>query len=260
MTTTPTLALHTLRGGFGPPIVLLHAFPLDHRMWSPLAEALPGDPPVLAVDLPGLGDTPTPTATPSLDWAADAVAATIERYARAVVVGVSMGGYVALALVDRHPGLVAGLGLLDTKSTADGEAARENRLRIADRIEAVQTIEPVVPMASVLIGDTSRAERPHLTARIEGWIRGQHPAGAAWSQRAMAARPDRTEALRRYAGPVLVARGAEDALAPAADAEHMVDAARDVESVTVPGAGHLAAVEAPEGLAVAIAALRGRAG
>lgn len=252
--TTPTLEMHTLRDGFGLPIVALHAYPLDHRMWAEAAAALPGNPTVLAVDLPGLGQSPIPTVPPSLEAAADGVAATLHRAGvrRAVVVGISMGGYVALALAERHPDLVAGLGLVDTKATADTEEARANRLRIAAEVSRTQTVDAVLGMPGVLLGETSKRNRSALTARVEEWIRTQRAGGVAWSQQAMAARPDRTGVLAAFAGPVTIVVGEEDGITPLSEAEHMVAAAPGSVLVRVQGAGHLSAVEEPAVVAEAL--------
>ncbi|WP_426309212.1 alpha/beta fold hydrolase [Cellulosimicrobium sp. E-16] len=260
MTTAP-LETFTLREGYGTPLVLLHGFPLDHRMWADVAAALPGEPTVVAVDLPGLGASPLAGGPPSIDASADATAAalTAAGITRAVVAGLSMGGYVALALAERHPDLVAGLGLVDTKSTADTAEAAANRLRIADDVARSQTVDAVLGMPGVMLGETSKAARKHLTARLEEWIRGQRPDGVAWSQRAMAARPDRTHVLEGFAGPVAVVVGEEDALTPAAEAEHMADAAPAAQLVLVPGAGHMSAIEDPAAVADALADLLARA-
>lgn len=255
---TATVTLHALRPGTGLPLVLLHAFPLDSRMWADVAPLLDG--PVLAVDLPGLGAAQgVALPEPSLEAAADAVAAVLAEagHARAVVAGLSMGGYVALALVERHPGLVAGLGLLDTKATADTDAARANRLRVAGLVEESGTVDEVLPMATALLGAAAR-ERPELVARLEALIGAQPPAGVAWSQRAMAARPDRTAVLAGYRGPALVLVGDEDQPTPVAEARGMADAL-GVEAVVVPGAGHLTAVESPSAVASALADLLERA-
>ena len=112
-----------------------------------------------------------------------------------------------MALVERHPELVAGLGLVDTKSTADEEAARANRLRIADEVLATSSVEAVRGMRTTLLGATARATRPDLVETLDGWISSQPPDGVAWSQRAMAARPDRTAVLAGFAGPAAVVVG-----------------------------------------------------
>ncbi|QZN86515.1 alpha/beta fold hydrolase [Cellulomonas sp. C5510] len=267
MTHTPhaTAVVHALRPGTGLPLVLLHAFPLDHRMWADVAALLPAAPhgaatqPVLALDLPGLGAAQgVPLPAPSLDASADAVAAALAEagHDRAVVAGLSMGGYVALALLERHPGLVAGIGLLDTKVGADSDEARANRLRVADAVESSGTVDAVLPMAEALLGEAARGRG--VADRVRAWIEAQPPAGVAWSQRAMAARPDRASQLAELAGPALVLVGEEDQPTPVAEARRTADLL-GVEPVVVPGAGHLTAVESPDAVAAALGELLGRA-
>jgi pimeloyl-ACP methyl ester carboxylesterase len=257
------MTLHTFREGTpdgGVPVVLIHGFPVDHRMWLAAAAALPPSHPVLAVDLPGTPGHERPLPAPSIEASAAYVADALTEagVTRAVVVGMSMGGYVALALAERHPELVAALGLVDTKSTADTPEARANRLRIADEADATGSVAPVRPMATSLLGETTRAARPALSDQIAGWIEDQSPEGVAWSQRAMAARPDRTDVLRGFDGPVVVVVGDEDGVTPLAAAEHMVDASPDAHLVVVQHAGHMAAFEQPDAVAAAIADLAQR--
>jgi len=258
------MTLHTFREGApgdGLPVVLIHGFPLDHRMWLAAAAAVPGTRAVHTVDLPGtpghLADLPDP----AIEAAAADVATALAQagIGRAVVAGMSMGGYVALALAEAHPELVAALALVDTKSTADPDEARANRLRIADEAEATDSVAPVRPMATTLVGESTRAGRPAVSDQVAAWIEDQSPAGIAWSQRAMAARPDRTDVLRAFAGPVTVVVGDEDALTPISAAEHMVGAAADALLVVVPRAGHLAAAEQPDVVAAALGDLAQRA-
>jgi len=254
------MTLHTFREGApdsGPPVLLVHGFPLDHRMWLAAAAALPGEHPVLAVDLPGTPGHDRPLPAPSIEASADVVAEALAQagVARAVVVGMSMGGYVALALADRHPELVAALGLVDTKSTADAPDARANRLRIADEADSTGSVAPVRPMSTTLVGESTRSARPALSEQIAAWIEDQPAQGVAWSQRAMAARPDRTDVLRAFEGPVTVVVGDEDDLTPLAAAEHMVSATPEARLVVVQRAGHMAAFEQPDAVAAAIAEL-----
>jgi pimeloyl-ACP methyl ester carboxylesterase len=227
---------------------------------------------VYAPDLPGFGVSPSgpdvasavgadPQA-PSVDVMADGVAAALRASGveRAVVAGLSMGGYVALALLERHPELVAGLGLVDTRSTADDEPTRERRREVADTVTVQQTVEAVLGMRTALLGATNRTTRTDLVERIEAWIRDQGPAAVAWAQRAMATRPDRTAVLAGYRGPAVVVVGEEDEIAPLAEARHMVDALAAGRLVVVPGAGHMTTVEIPEPVAAALTALAALAG
>lgn len=263
MTRTP-LNTTDLRVGGGVPLVLLHGFPLDVRMWTMCAAALPPGIRAIGVDLPGAGHSDLDGARPALEHSAERVHDTLRGMGvgNAIVVGMSMGGYVALALADLYPGFVAGLGLVDTKSVADTDAARANRRRIADTVEEMQTVDAVLGMPAALLSQVSAVERRHLFPVLESWIRAQSPAGVAWTQRAMALRPDRTAVLEKYDAPVAVVVGAQDTLAPRAEAEHMLAAAKlagaDVTLTEVPDAGHMAAVEDPQAVADALADLHRR--
>ncbi len=263
MAVAEPLAVYRSGPAGGVPLVLLHGFPFDALMWEDVVMRLP-DVPILTVDAPGFGDSPSfedvaravnrPGVAPSLEVVADAIADVLHREGihRVVPVGLSMGGYVALAFAERHYSLLAGIGLLDTKATADDAAGRANRLRIAEAAEGEAGSDAVAPMVDVLLGATTKAERPDLVAEITGLLAAAPPAGIAWAQRAMAARPDRTEVLAPLDVPVLVLRGAEDVISPQEAAEAMAHELKDVEVVVVPDAGHMTAMEQPDDVAEAL--------
>ncbi|TNU76200.1 alpha/beta fold hydrolase [Miniimonas arenae] len=230
-------------------------------MWDDVVELLgERDVPTIAIDAPGAGESPVPDGEPSLDVAADGVAEVLEELGldRAILAGLSMGGYIALATTQRHRSLVAGLALLDTKASADPPAARENRLRIADAAEGEEGSGAVAGMLEKLLGATTLATEPDVVAQHRAWLAAASPAGIAWGQRAMAARPDRFAVLEDLEVPGLVLRGAEDEIATQEDAEAMVRAITanggDAELVIVPGAGHMTATEDPEAVADALEA------
>jgi pimeloyl-ACP methyl ester carboxylesterase len=256
------------------PLVLLHAFPLHRSMWDDVVAEL-ADLPLITLDAPGFGGSPDAEALgealgessspgqlqePTLDLYADAVAVALHDGGvdRAVVAGLSMGGYATLALAERHPDLLAGVGLLDTRAAADPPAARKDRLRVAEEAAGTKGTDAVAPMVQKVLGPTSHAERPDVVARVRGWLGEAPPSGISWAQRAMAARPDRLAALEALDVPALVLRGSEDAQSSQEDAESMASALRDVEVVVVPRAGHLSAVEQPREVATALRALRER--
>lgn len=250
------------------PLVLLHAFPLDRRMWEDVLAEL-DDLPVVTLDAPGFGGSPGPEELgeafgrppePTLSLYADAVAGTLREAGvdRAVVAGLSMGGYATLALAERHPGLLAGVGLLDTRAAADPPAARADRLRVAEEAAGPAGAGAVAPMVDKVLGGTSHAERPEVVEKVRRWLAEAPPSGISWAQRAMAARPDRLAALEDLTVPALVLRGAEDVQSSQEDAESMAAALGDVEVVVVPRAGHLSAVERPHEVATALRVLRER--
>ena len=244
--------------GSGVAVVALPAFPLERSMWRDVGERLAAaGVPAVRVDLPGLGRSPLPPGPPDLAASADAVAALIDRLgvARPVVAGVSMGGYVALALARRHPGRLAGLGLVDTKAEADGDDARAGRERIAQAVEGAAGTRALAPMVDGLLGATTRAARPDLVARVAELLAAARPDGVAWSQRAMAGRPDSTGDLPTLAVPAAVVVGAEDGLTPPPLAHALASGLPDAVLTVVPRAGHLAPLEAPGPVADALLAL-----
>lgn len=234
------------------PVVLLHAFPLDSRMWDGLRPVL-GEA-VITPDLPGFGSAP-PAAATDLDEAAAAVLATLDRLGveRAVVGGCSMGGYVTMALLRQAPERVAGLILVNTKASADTDGAREKRYATAAKAESEGIGGLADDMLTTLLGPTTIATRPAVEARLRALIGAQSPAAVAWAQRAMAARPHSFDVLRGADVPALVLRGTEDALIPGEEADAMVAALPHADYVEIAGAGHLAPLELPDEVAAAVA-------
>ncbi|MEE6280633.1 alpha/beta fold hydrolase [Georgenia sunbinii] len=257
---TTALALHHHGPRTGLPLVLLHGFPLDSRMWDGVLAELAGDIRVIAVDAPGFGDSPLPGDVaaavdrpdePSLETFADAVAQSLAavEVRRAVVAGLSMGGYAALALAERHRGLIAGIALLDTKATGDDDDARAGRLRVAQDAEE-RGSAAVTGMVGTVLGETTRAERPDVVERLRDLLAQAPGPSIAWAQRAMAVRPTRLTALEDLSVPGLVLRGAEDAMSPQDAAEAMARAlGGGSELAVVPRAGHLSAMEDPGAVA-----------
>jgi pimeloyl-ACP methyl ester carboxylesterase len=243
------------------PVVLLHAFPLDRSMWVPVAERLAAATvPAVAIDLPGLGASPLPDGTPDLASSARGVAGVLDALgiARAVVVGVSMGGYVALTLLRDRPERLAGLALVDTKAGADGDEARANRERIAAAVEGDAGTRALAPMLDGLLGATTRAQRPDVVERVRAGVAAARVEGVAWSQRAMAARPDYAALLPTATVPSAVVVGAQDALTPPSIARATAQALADSVLTVLPSAGHLSPLEDPEGVAATLLALQVR--
>jgi pimeloyl-ACP methyl ester carboxylesterase len=236
--------------GAGPALVLLHAFPLDSRMFDRIRRMLPGIE-LHTPDLPGFAGTELPRAEPDLGRYVDAVIAVLDRAGlnRAVVGGVSMGGYVTLRLLAEHPDRVAGAVLADTRSAADTAAAAAGRLsRAADaeRDGLPAGAELVAPLLAPGATEGARTEAAALADAAT-------PAAFAWAQRAMAARADTTAVLAGAGVPVLVIVGAEDGVTPPTEAAAVAAAVGDRATlVEIPGSGHLTPIETPADFAAAI--------
>lgn len=234
-----------------PPLVLLHAFPLDSRMFDAIRPAVAARTRLLTPDLRGFGDgAPVSDETPDLTVLADDVLAGLDAagIARAIVGGVSMGGYVALNLLRRHPDRIAGLVLADTRSGADDEAALDRRRAVAERADRGDIAtgpDAIAPLVADTVSDLVRAD----LAAIAGVV---PAATVAWGQRAMAARPDTTAVLAATTVPVLVVVGEKDVITPPTVAREMAATAPEAELVELAGVGHLSPAEDPVGFADAL--------
>ena len=231
--------------------MLLHAFPLTASMWSPQRAALSAAGfRAITPDQRGFGGTQLDDGEPSVDVLADDVAAMLDarKVSEPIVLGgLSMGGYVAMAFMRRHPERVAALVLADTKATADGPEAVANRERIAAAAEESESsqilVDEVLPK---LVGATTKERRPLVLGRVKALVETARPEAAAWAQRAMAARPDSLTSLASVTVPTLVVVGEEDELSPPSDAEAIASAVPGAQLVRIPASGHLTAVETPE--------------
>jgi pimeloyl-ACP methyl ester carboxylesterase len=231
--------------GDGTAVVLLHAFPLDSRMWLPQVEALGGYQ-VIVPDLRGFGSAREQAGevTP-MDLLADDVAKLLDerQLERVVLCGLSMGGYVALAFARRHPERLGGLVLCDTRPGTDTNNAKATRLAMAKRVlaEGVGFLpEAMIPR---LLGKTTRQDRPELVEQVTETILDQDPRGIAAAQRGMAERTDSTEVLAQITVPTLVLTGLQDDLIKPDESVRMAAEIRDARLIQVPDAGHLVNLE-----------------
>ena len=243
-----SVELAVREAGSGPPLVLLHALPLSSAMWLPQREGLSDVARVVTPDQRGFGGSPLGDDEPSLERAAEDVVALLDRLGleRVVLGGLSMGGYVAMAVLRTAPERVAGLLLADTKGGADPEPAVANRLRVADAVLADGAQVLVDEVLPKLLGGTTVTSRPLVAGRVRGLVQAAPPAAVAWAQRAMAARQDSFDVLRATDVPALVVVGDEDVLSPPDDARALADALPQGRLVVLPGAGHLTSVEVPD--------------
>jgi 3-oxoadipate enol-lactonase len=234
--------------GTGPAVLLLHAFPLDRRMWDEQAAALRASHQVIRFDARGFGGSDEADGPLTMERIADDAAALLDHLGvgQAVACGVSMGGYAAFALVRRHAKYLRGLVLADTKATADTPEARATRATLAEKVlkeGAAAAAEANLPK---LLGATTHRERPAVVARIRDLIVTQRPRAIASALAGLAARADSTPTLREVRVPTLVVCGAEDAITPPSDAETIQRGIAGSRLAILPAAGHLANVEVPD--------------
>lgn len=237
-----------LEAGSGRPMVLLHAFPLGAEQWlTQLSAPTPGWR-LIAPDLRGFGESvPTGTDGASMDTYAADVFDLMSHLdvPDATLVGLSMGGYVALAMLALEPRRVSGLVLADTRATADGAEARAARDRMVDIVRREGPPAVATEMLGKLLGETTRRDRPDQVDTVRRLIEANGPDGIEAAILAMKDRPDRSALLGSVTCPTTVICGAEDVITKPEECEGMSRQIPGARFVSLAGAGHLANLEAP---------------
>jgi len=237
-------------------LILLHAFPLNARMWEGQLTLAANGWHVVAPHMRqaagGTEDRPTASVTMD-DYAADIVDLLDALHIEEVVVcGLSMGGYLALALMRHAPSYIRGLILADTKGQADTPQALEGRqamLALVQRSGVEAVADEMVPK---LLGETTRARHPEVVARVRALITSNSADSIAGSVRALMSRADSMALLPSIRVPALVIVGDEDTVTPVSVAQELHAGIAGAELARIPQAGHLTNLESPAAFHAAV--------
>ena len=240
-----TIAYHDQ--GTGPPIVFLHAFPLNRTMWAAQEAALSGRFRTISIDARGLGESDAPFWRYSMEQYARDVKDLLAGLGvdEALFVGLSMGGYLEFTLYRMYPKLMRGLVLADTRAEADKAEQVQWRFNLAQRTAAQGPSAVIAEMLPKLLAPARYEQDPELVAKVKAMIAAAPVQGIIGALMAMAERPDSTGLLPAIAIPVLVVVGADDVLTPPPDAERIAGGIPGAELVMSPDAGHLSNLEQP---------------
>jgi pimeloyl-ACP methyl ester carboxylesterase len=227
-------------------LLLLHAFPLQRRMFDPQKDALAAVARLMTLDAPGAGDSELSDV--SMERIADCAALLLDqqKIERAVIGGVSMGGYAAFAFVRRHPERLRGLILANTRAAADNDEAKKARRLLAEVARTQGASEVANRMLPRLLGDTTRAQRHEIVEYVREMIEATDPEAIAALSLALGERADSHDLLESIQVPTLVIAGEEDPIAPPQEAAGWAARIPDAKFVAISEAGHLPNVETPE--------------
>jgi len=252
--TVQDLSFHYLESGAGTPVLLLHGHPFDCSMWAPqLQERFPGFH-LIAPDLRNFGTTSSPNppadfATYAQDVVALADALGLKKF---VVVGLSMGGQIALEVATCYPARTLGLILCDTFAQLDTPEKKAGRYALADRIDTGGLATYAVEVLPKMICAHSIASNPDMATELVRMMQRAPAAGASAALRTRAERRDYVPMLPSLAMPSLVLVGRHDAFTPVADAELMHRHLRRSTLVVIEDAGHVTNLEQPEAFNAAL--------
>lgn len=232
--------------GTGEPLLFLHGFPHSRALWTPQLTALGDRARCIVPDLRGFGGT-SAAAPYSMDQYSDDAAALLDalHIERAVVCGLSMGGYIAFALWRRHRSRVRALVLADTRASADDESTRAKRTELIAAARAHGARAVADASITGMIGRSTRDKNPSLVDGMYDMLVSAPVDGIIGALEAMIARPDSTPTLATIDVPTLIIVGEEDVLTPERDARLMHHAIAGSRLEVLEGAGHASNYERP---------------
>ncbi|MDB4882290.1 MAG: putative hydrolase [Gemmatimonadetes bacterium] len=232
--------------GAGVPLLMIHGWPHDRTLWAGQMSGLSTATRCIAPDLRGFGGS-TVSGPYTIDQYADDLAAFLDALGieRAAVCGLSMGGYIALALLRRHRTRVRALILADTRATADTAEVRENRGRLIALIEEHGVEALAARQLRPTLGRSTFEHNPQLVESVRRMMAAAPAEGAIGGLRAMAARSDSSAMLSAIDVPTLVVGGAEDSFTPPEELQALAAAIPRSRFELLERCGHVCPIERP---------------
>ncbi len=238
-----TLAYDIL-GQRGAPVVLLHGFGLNRKIWLPVVTEYLRNQKVILPDLRGHGESEAPDGPYPMSLLAEDVVNLLAYLGleKAIICGHSMGGYVTLAVASHSSQSLSGMGLITTRAGADTKAGRAGRYEMVARVKQQGAGVLAESLGPRLTKDDQ------LIQEMRAMLAKTSPAGIIGSLQGMAARPDRRDLLEKITVPALVVAGGQDQMIDLEQANQMSEALPDGTLLKIPTAGHLPMLEAPDAL------------
>jgi len=235
--------------GSGPAVVLIHGYPLCRQMWRPQVEALvAAGYRVVTLDLRGFGESEASDGPYSMSVFADDVAALLTHLGieRAVIGGMSMGGYVLLNLVERYPQRLTAAMFLVTRAAADDEPGRMRRSSMAAEIAAGRPKIVTDAFAGILFAADTAVAHPELVSEVKNWMTATDHHGLAGGLLAMRDRSDYVDLLSSFDLPALVVGAEEDRAVPPEHSRVLAEKLPHARLCMISAAGHMANLEKTE--------------
>ena len=226
-------------------VVFIHGFPFNKNMWIPQLEGLPPTVRGIAMDVRGHGNSTTGHGFFSVDVFAKDLLVFLRKTGikRAVICGISMGGYIALRAYQLLPDVFAGLVLCDTNSLADDNAAKQKRFDTIQSVLKNGKRAFSIGFVNNIFGQKALAENQEAVDLIKSSIRRNTESSICATLLALAARTDTTDSLAAISAPTLVVRGAEDRITPREQSDILVSKIPGATYLEIPHCGHLPNLE-----------------
>jgi pimeloyl-ACP methyl ester carboxylesterase len=227
--------------GTGPAVILIHGFPMNHHVWSPVVPELEKEFTIYTPDLPGFGKSESLSESFSLEdvalsmnfWAFE------NELTDAVVIGHSLGGYVVLAMQNQKPEWYKGIGLLHSTSYEDSPEKKDSRTKVLKFIDDNGVLAFTSNFIEPLFADQTH---PDISFVKSITVESYKDAVKAYTV-AMRDRPDRRALISQATKPVLIVGGMEDKAIPAESLQDQAKLSPQVELHLLSGAAHMGMFE-----------------
>jgi pimeloyl-ACP methyl ester carboxylesterase len=231
----------------GLPIVFLHGFPFNHTMWDAQVKAISGKYRAISYDIRGHGMSDIGEGQYTIEGHVDDLFELLKalEIAKPVIVGLSMGGYIALRAIEREPDRFRGAVLCDTRSEADGNEAKIRRAATVRSVKRIGSEAFAREFVKAIFAPESFSTRTEAVDFIRTIISRTPPLSIAGTQLALAARTDTSDGLGSIAFPTLILVGEHDKTTPPEASEAMHRRITGSTMHIVPNAAHMSNLENP---------------
>jgi pimeloyl-ACP methyl ester carboxylesterase len=227
--------------GSGPTVILIHGFPMNQQVWTVCAEKLSESFHVVTLDLPGFGKSPALGANSTLEDVGRTVLGWIreKKYSQPVIVGHSLGGYIALALAGQDREIMAGMCLFHSTALADSDEKKQSRNKVLEFI----TNQGVQAFTSNFIGQLYADPQHSSITKVKTIAVLSSKETVMGYTRAMRDRKDQTDVLRTFHRPILFLAGEKDPGIPPETIHQQAALAKQAEVVILPEVAHMGMFE-----------------
>lgn len=226
------------------PIIFIHGFPFNKSSWQPQVDFLKKTNRVIAYDIRGFGNSSADETEFSMDLFADDLILFMDKLeiSKAIVCGLSMGGYILLNAINRYPERFAAIVLCDTQCIADSRESKEKRYKTIEQINENGLHDFVQSFASVIFNKAPLK----LVDEMKNGMLTTSPKSIVKTLKALALRKDMQFSLQKIAVPTLVICGTQDVVTPLIQSLFLVEHIPNAILKSINHAGHLSNLEQPD--------------
>ena len=230
------------------PIIFIHGFPFDKSMWQPQMDFLVKTNRVIAYDIRGFGQSTAGREKESIKVFAEDLIKFMDalEIPKAIVCGLSMGGYILLNAVFSDPDRFEAIVLSDTQCIGDSAEVKEKRFTSISQVMAGGIEEFTQSFVERIFCNLTKNTKSDIVDTIKTSMLATSPQTITRGLRALAQRKGMCASLNKIAIPTLILCGMEDLVTPPAQSEYLHQQIENSSMHLIAQAGHLSNLEQPD--------------